>query len=91
MTAPPNRIGIDLGGSVAHITPIMVGDERTAMEMGAELFDESGVIMLPFVYPGVPRGKARLRCNVTAAHSVEDMERALEALAKACRRHGLVR
>ena len=74
-------LGFDLGDSETHITPIMVGDEVRTLTFGAHLYHGAGVIMMPFIYPGVALGKARLRCNVTAAHSRADMGYTLEALA----------
>jgi len=74
-------LGFNLGESETHITPIMVGEEIKTLTFGAYLFHGAGVIMMPFIYPGVALGKARLRCNVTAAHSRADMGYTLEALA----------
>jgi glycine C-acetyltransferase len=76
-----HELGFNLGDSETHITPIMVGDEIKALTFGAYLFHGASVIMMPFIYPGVPIGKSRLRCNVTAAHSRADMGYTLEALA----------
>lgn len=75
------HLGYNLGDSETHITPIMIGDEIKAMTFGAYLFHGAGVIMMPFIYPGVPKGKARLRCNVTAAHTKAEMGYTLEAMA----------
>jgi 7-keto-8-aminopelargonate synthetase-like enzyme len=75
------ELGYNLGDSETHITPIMVGEEIKTMTFGAYLFHGASVIMMPFIYPGVAIGKARLRCNVTAAHSRADMGYTLEALA----------
>lgn len=75
------ELGFNLGDSETHITPIMVGEEIKTLTFGAYLFHGAGVIMMPFIYPGVAIGKARLRCNVTAAHSRADMGYTLEALA----------
>ncbi len=73
-------IGCETIPGESHICPVMIGDEEQAIMLGAQLMQEQGVLMLPFVYPGVPLGKARLRCNVTAAHSEDDLSRAIEAL-----------
>ena len=75
-------LGFDIGDSETHITPIMVNDERKTLEFGATMFHGAGVIMIPFIYPGVPKGKERLRCNVTAAHTKAEIGYTLEALAK---------
>jgi len=74
-------LGFDLADSETHITPIMVGDEIRTLTFGAHLYHGANVIMMPFIYPGVPPGKGRLRCNVTAAHNKADMGFTLEALA----------
>ncbi len=74
-------LGFDLGDSDSHITPIMIGDEIKTLTAGAHLYHGAQIIMMPFVYPGVQLGKARLRCNVTAAHNRADMGFSLEALA----------
>ncbi len=75
------ELGFNLGDSDTHITPIMVGEDIATLTAGAHLYHGAGVIMMPFIYPGVPLGKARLRCNVTAAHHESDMGYTLEALA----------
>ncbi|MBW2457404.1 MAG: aminotransferase class I/II-fold pyridoxal phosphate-dependent enzyme, partial [Deltaproteobacteria bacterium] len=75
------ELGFNLADSETHITPIMVGEDIATLTAGAHLYYGAGVIMMPFIYPGVPLGKARLRCNVTAAHHESDMGYTLEALA----------
>ena len=44
------------------------------MKFGAYLFHGANVMMMPFISPGVPSGKERLRCNVTAAHIMPDLK-----------------
>ena len=73
-------LGFDLGESETHITPIMIRDELMTLKLGAYLFHGGGVMMMPFVSPGVPQGTERLRCNVTAAHTEREMGYALEAI-----------
>jgi len=84
------ELGLPVGGGGTHICPLMVGDEQLALTLGSRLYQEAGVLMLPFIYPGVPLGHARLRCNVTAAHRRQDLDRALEALASIGAQTGLV-
>jgi 8-amino-7-oxononanoate synthase len=76
------RLGFSLGDAEHHITPLLIGDEEKAVTFAAYLYHGAQIIMLPFVYPGVPKGKARLRCNITAAHTRGDMGFALEALSE---------
>lgn len=72
------RLGFDTGNSETPITPVIVGDETKAMELSDRLFDH-GVFALGIAFPTVPRGKARVRTIVTAGHTREHLERALEA------------
>jgi glycine C-acetyltransferase len=60
------------------IVPVMVGDAALAGRMAATML-EKGVYVVGFSYPVVPQGKARIRTQVSAAHSQEDLERAVKA------------
>ncbi|MCL6554136.1 MAG: glycine C-acetyltransferase [Firmicutes bacterium] len=84
------RLGFDTGQSETPITPIIVGDERRAMALSDRLFEE-GVFALGIAFPTVPRGRARVRTIVTAGHTREHLERALEACARAGRAVGVTR
>ncbi|MFE9332355.1 glycine C-acetyltransferase [Streptomyces sp. NPDC006925] len=68
-----------LPGSHA-IVPVMIGDAAEATRM-AELLLERGVYVIGFSYPVVPQGQARIRVQLSAAHSTEDVERAVAAFA----------
>ncbi len=76
------RLGFDTGNSQTPITPVIVGDEARAMQLSDRLFDH-GVFALGIAYPTVPRGKARVRTIVTAGHTREHLERALDAFRRA--------
>lgn len=82
------RLGFDTGHSETPITPVMVGDEARAMQLSDRLFEE-GVFALGIAFPTVPRGRARVRTIVTAGHTREHLERALEAFARAGRALGV--
>src|SRR5207249_5158751 len=69
--------GFDTGLSESPITPIMVGEAKQAIELSRQLFEE-GVLATGIGFPTVPRGKARVRTIVTATHSREELDRALE-------------
>ena len=56
----------------------MLYDEKTAVEMARRMM-EKGVYVVAFSYPVVPKGKARIRTQVSAAHSVEDLDIVVEA------------
>ncbi len=73
------QLGFDLGKSDTHIMPVMCRDRRKALFMHVALL-ESGVFMIPIIYPGCKEGEERLRLNVTRGHTKEDMDQALELL-----------
>lgn len=60
------------------IVPVIVGDTAKALAMGKALMEE-GIYVSGFGYPVVPHGQARLRCQVSAAHEIRDLDRAVEA------------
>ena len=68
--------GFQVSDAQHPITPIMLGDEKKAVDMAKALFDE-GIYVIGFAYPVVPKGKARIRVQVSAAHTKEDIEKAV--------------
>ncbi len=72
------------------IVPVIVGDTALALAMGKELLAR-GVYVSGFGYPVVPHGQARLRAQVSAAHTREDLNRAVDAFVTVARQHGVVR
>ena len=60
------------------IVPVMIGDAALASRMAATML-EKGVYVVGFSYPVVPQGKARIRTQVSAAHTGDDLERAVRA------------
>jgi glycine C-acetyltransferase len=74
-------LGFDIGISETPITPIFTYDEGKARKMSERLFEE-GVYALPIVYPMVAKGKARIRAMVTAEHKREELDFAIEKIAK---------
>lgn len=83
-------LGFNLGDASVHITPIFLNDEELTMKFAAYLFHGAGIIMIPFVEPGVPKGKERLRCNVTAGHTEAQMGYTLEAMAEIGKMLGVI-
>ncbi len=71
------------------IIPIMLGDARLAQDMAAALF-ELGVYVIGFSYPVVPKGQARIRTQMSAAHAPEQIDRAVAAFAEAGRALGVI-
>jgi glycine C-acetyltransferase len=70
-------MGFDTGSSTTPITPIMLGEAPLAQAFSRELFG-AGVFAMAIGFPTVPRGKARLRVMISAAHSRDDLQRGLE-------------
>jgi glycine C-acetyltransferase len=73
-------LGFDTGTSTTPITPIMLGEAPLAQEFSRELY-QAGVFAMAIGFPTVPRGKARLRVMISAAHSRDDLQQGLEAFA----------
>jgi glycine C-acetyltransferase len=83
------RLGFDTGRSETPITPVMMGDPEVAMRFSDRLMGE-GVFAQPVVYPTVALDQSRIRTIVTAAHSEEQLDRALEAFATVGRELGVI-
>jgi glycine C-acetyltransferase len=75
-------IGLEVLPGEHPIVPIMFGDAKPAVRM-AELLLQKGVYVIPFSFPVVPKGKARIRTQVSAAHSMDDLDFAIEKFAEA--------
>ena len=82
-------LGFNTGSSESPITPVIVGEAPKAMEMSDRLFHE-GVFAQGIGFPTVPRGLARLRTIVTATHTREDLQYALDAFGKVGKELGVV-
>ena len=82
-------LGFDTGQSQTPITPIMLGEASLAQQFSRCLFEE-GVFAMALGFPTVPRGKARIRVMVSAAHRHEDLELGLEAFGKVGRELGVI-
>jgi len=89
------NLGYNIGGvntpaSETPITPIIIGDGKLTMEFSRELFKE-GVMGTGIAFPTVPEGKARVRTIVTATHTREELDGALEVLRRVGKRMGILR
>jgi glycine C-acetyltransferase len=71
------------------IVPIMIGEEKRTVEMARKL-RERGIFVVGFSYPVVPRGEARIRVQISAAHTREQLDRAIDAFANVGREVGLI-
>lgn len=87
--AEMKTLGFDTGLSTTPITPVMLGEAPLAQQFSRELFDE-GVFGMALGFPTVPRGKARIRVMISAAHARSDLDAGLEAFARVGRRLGVI-
>jgi glycine C-acetyltransferase len=81
--------GFTLAGGGHPIIPVMLGDAKVAGEMAQRLLGE-GLYVIAFSYPVVPQGKARIRTQMSAAHSDADIDLAVSAFTKVGREMGIV-
>jgi glycine C-acetyltransferase len=82
-------LGFNTGASESPITPVIVGEAPTAMRLSDRLFDE-GIFAQGIGFPTVARDKARVRTIVTATHTRDDLQCALDAFGRVGREMGLV-
>ncbi|MCY7754584.1 glycine C-acetyltransferase [Bacillus haynesii] len=83
------KIGLPLIKSETPITPILIGDEAEACRFSNTLF-ELGLFAQAIVFPTVPKGKARIRTIMTAQHSKEELDQALEIIETGAKKAGLL-
>ena len=82
--------GFEVTPGVHPIVPIMLGEARLAVDFARDLLDE-GIYVIGFSYPVVPKGQARIRVQLSAAHVPEHLTRAVEAFTKVGRKRGVIR
>jgi glycine C-acetyltransferase len=82
-------LGFDLVSGEHPIIPVMLGDAQLASKMADALLDE-GVYVIGFSYPVVPKGRARIRTQMSAAHTAEQIDRAVDAFARVGRSLGVI-
>jgi glycine C-acetyltransferase len=75
------EIGFDVGNSQTPITPVMLGEAKTASEFSKKLFEEN-IFAQSIGFPTVPKGKARIRVMISAVHSRDDLDFALDKFKK---------
>lgn len=82
-------LGFDIGHSQTPITPVMAGQSKEAVELSRQLFEE-GLFAKPIVFPLVAKDKSRVRINVTAQHTQEDLDEAIAIFEKVGKRMNLI-
>jgi len=82
--------GFDIKPSVHPIAPIMLGDARLAANMARDMLTE-GIYVVGFSYPVVPKGQARIRVQLSAAHERQHVDKAIAAFIKVGKKHEVIR
>ncbi len=81
--------GFDIRPGVHPIAPVMLGDARLASQMADKLL-ERGIYVIGFSFPVVPKGQARIRVQLSAAHTMEQIDRAVDAFVAVGRELGVI-
>ncbi|HET8645058.1 MAG TPA: aminotransferase class I/II-fold pyridoxal phosphate-dependent enzyme, partial [Vicinamibacteria bacterium] len=82
--------GIDIGKSTSQVMPVLVNNDSKVFAV-AEAIQDGGLFLQPVTYPAVPKHRSRLRISVSAAHTEEDLERAVQVIARVLRSAGICR
>ena len=82
--------GFTISGDRDHpIAPVMLGDAMLASQM-ADAMMEHDVFVIGFSYPVVPKDQARIRCQISAAHTIEQIDHTVRAFTEVGRRFGAI-
>jgi len=81
--------GFTLAGADHAIIPVMLGDAKLAAEMASRMLD-AGIYVVGFSFPVVPKGQARIRTQMSAAHTREQLDKAIDAFIRIGRELGVI-
>jgi len=81
--------GLNILEGTHPIVPIMFGEAKLAADVALDMLGE-GVFVKGFSFPVVPKGQARIRCQVSAAHTREHLDKTVAAFTKICKKHNAV-
>jgi len=84
-----DRIGLKYKNGESAIVPVMLGDAKLSQVMADALLQE-GIYVIGFFFPVVPKGQARIRVQLSAAHTQDHLDRAIAAFEKVARKHGVL-
>ena len=82
--------GLEIKDGDSAIVPVMLYDAKLAQTFAAKLLDE-GIYVIGFFFPVVPKDKARIRVQLSAAHTQQHLDKAIEAFAKVGKELGVVK
>ena len=75
------KVGFDISEGNHPIVPVMLYDAKLSQEMADQLLKE-GIYVVGFFYPVVPKGRARIRVQISSAHSKKDIDQAIQSFVK---------
>ena len=81
--------GFTLAGADHAIIPVMLGDAKVAADMAARML-EKGIYVVGFSFPVVPKGQARIRTQMSAAHSLEQIDTTVDAFIEVGKEMGVI-
>jgi len=81
--------GFDIKPGIHPIVPIMLGDAKLAQDFARDLLEE-GIYVIGFSYPVVPKGQARIRVQISAAHEREHLDKAIDAFTKIGKKYNVI-
>ena len=82
------KAGLAIRPGTHPITPVMLGDAKVAVDMAQRLLAH-GIYVIGFAFPVVPKGQARIRVQLSAAHSTDDVDRAVAAFTTVAKEMGV--
>jgi glycine C-acetyltransferase len=83
------KLGFDIKPGNHPIVPVMLYDDHLAQKISSELLD-MGIYVIGFFFPVVPKGEARIRVQLSASHTIEQIEQALNAFEKVGKKLGVI-
>ena len=81
--------GFEIKPGVHPIVPIMLGDEKLAQDIATDMLNE-GIYVIGFSYPVVPKEEARIRVQISAAHTTKQLDKAIQAFIKIGKKHQVI-
>ena len=84
------KAGFTISGENHPISPVMLGDAKLAQDMANELLNY-GIYVIGFSFPVVPKGKARIRVQISAAHTEEEIDQAINAFVEVGRKFNVIK
>ena len=81
--------GFEIKPGVHPIVPIMLGDAKLAQDIATDMLNE-GIYVIGFSYPVVPKKEARIRVQISAAHTTKQLDKAIQAFIKIGKKHQVI-